>query len=225
MDAEESLLDADYARLRTLIDACESAGEPRLPPELRLGQQLGVTRGRLRTLLRRAEDDGLIWRHVGRGTFVGMPSSARADGARAADISMDDLFDARLLIEPQLAAQAALHATAADLDAMEACLAQMAVSQMFLHWKRLDSRLHRMIAAAAHNALLLQIFDTLRAPVRGALELRLEQVFGELPGPRASADVEHRAIVQAIAAHDPARAEAAMRAHIASVRHHLFGLR
>lgn len=211
----------DYSRLRQLIDAHEGAGDLRLPPEPRLGAQLGVTRGRLRTLLKRAEDDGLIWRHVGKGTFVGARSTA--DEGQVA-ISMSDLFDARLLIEPQLAAQAALHATSADLLAMEACLAEMAGIDSFLHWKRLDSRLHRAIARATHNALLLVVFDTIRAPIRGALERRLERVFGGLPGPRSGADVEHRAIVEAIAAQDPGAAAAAMRDHIASVRSHLFGL-
>ena len=43
----------------------------RLPPERALCLQFGVMRGELRKALAELESDGLIWRHVGRGTFIG----------------------------------------------------------------------------------------------------------------------------------------------------------
>jgi len=43
----------------------------KLPPERRFCRQLGVSRVDLRKGLAKMEADGLIWRHVGRGTFIG----------------------------------------------------------------------------------------------------------------------------------------------------------
>ena len=65
------MTDTDLARLRTFLDETAQRGEERLPSEPRLSEVLGVSRGRLRTLLKKLEDDGEIWRHVGKGTFVG----------------------------------------------------------------------------------------------------------------------------------------------------------
>ena len=62
--------DQDLVRLRALLDETIERGEERLPPEPRLSEELGVTRGRLRTLLRHLENEGAIWRHVGKGTSV-----------------------------------------------------------------------------------------------------------------------------------------------------------
>jgi DNA-binding FadR family transcriptional regulator len=218
-------IDEDVARLRQFIDELETE-DARLPPEPKLCAQLGVSRSRLRTMLKRVEDEGLIWRHVGKGTFVGPRALTVDDTAWAASISVDDLFDARLLVEPQLAAQAALHATPIDIAAMEHCLAEMAHATAFLQWKRLDDKLHRAIAEATHNALLLMLYDTVRAQVRARLDARLEDVFGTAPShPKRATDDEHFTLVDAIKAHNPARAEQSMRDHISSVRSSLFGMR
>lgn len=212
-----------FARLRELIETRERDGNLRLPPEPRLCEEIGVTRARLRTLLKRAEGQGLIWRHVGRGTFVGPRPTVREEAVEDLSVSVDDLFDARVLLEPQLAAQAALHATPQDIEAMEGVLGAMRTAPSFQEWKRLDARLHRLIALATHNALLVLLHDTLRVPVRLGLEARLEEVFSTPPQPRTATNDEHRAIVDAIATPYPAKAEQLMREHILSVRDQLFG--
>ncbi|NKJ42310.1 MULTISPECIES: FadR/GntR family transcriptional regulator [unclassified Novosphingobium] len=216
--------DEDLARLRALLDETAARGEERLPPEPRLGETLGVSRGRLRTLLRRLEEEGAIWRHVGKGTFIG-PRQMVEVRDFAASFSVGDILGARLILEPQLAAEAAIHATDEDLAAMDACLADMAEPPSFLHWKRLDERLHREIAKAAHNVLLVLLYDTLRTQMKATLDRRLEQVFGAEPGPKTDTDAHHAHVVAAIRQHDPAEAERAMREHLVAVRRHLFGVR
>lgn len=216
--------DADLARLKEYVDRAAGRGDLRLPSEPRLVEVLGISRGRLRTLLKRLEDEGAIWRHVGKGTFVGPRQVTPDDERWSASISVDDVFDARLLLEPQLAAQAAVHATPADLAAMDQCLAEMAAAPSFLQWKRLDEKLHRMVAEAAHNGLLLLLYDSLRAQVRLALDARIEEVFADGPGPQDT-DEEHRVFVDAIRRHNPERAEQAMREHLRSIRSLAFGAR
>jgi DNA-binding FadR family transcriptional regulator len=53
--------EAEWLRLHAIIDARERDGDLRLPPEPRLCEEIGVSRARLRGLLKRAEDQGLIW--------------------------------------------------------------------------------------------------------------------------------------------------------------------
>lgn len=219
-------IDDDVFRLRSYIEArlAHGGSDLRLPPEPKLGEQMGMSRGRLRTVLQRLEDEGLIWRHVGKGTFIGPPVSTDVSN-EASVISVDDLIEARLVLEPQLAAQAALHATPADLDAMDRCLSEMALPGPFMPWKRLDERLHRVIAEATHNALLLRMYDTLRAQVRLNLDARMEEVYGPTSGPRHETDLEHRLLVDAIRIHHAVKAEQLMRDHLRLVRTRLFGLR
>jgi DNA-binding FadR family transcriptional regulator len=216
--------DTDLARLRTFVDETAQRGEERLPPEPSLSEVLGVSRGRLRTLLKKLEDEGAIWRHVGKGTFVGPRQLVDGPGL-SASFSVDDIFHARLVLEPQLAAEAAVHATLEDIDLMETCLDEMKLVGSLLQWKRLDERLHRLIAQATHNVLLLTIYDTLRAQMKFTLDRRIEQVFGAEPGPKDDTDAEHRRVVDAIRDHDPVAAETSMSQHLRSVRGKLFGLR
>lgn len=100
----------------------------------------------------------------------------------------------------------------------------MEQTQSYSQWKLLDERLHRLIAAATQNSLMLVLYDTLRTLGRAGLDTRLANIFGEERAPHAT-NVQHRDIVMAIAASDPARAEKAMLDHLASVRSLLFGLR
>ncbi len=58
-------------RLKRFIRESSFEHNARLPPERELCGILGVTRGELRKALADLESDGLIWRHVGRGTFIG----------------------------------------------------------------------------------------------------------------------------------------------------------
>lgn len=214
----------DVTRLRDFIDTVPQHGDRRLPPEPKLCEVLGLSRGRLRTLLKQLEGEGLIWRHVGKGTFVGPREIAVGHDGWLSSISGDNIMEARLALEPQLAAHAALHATPLEVAGMDQCLEEMARTGSFLAWKRLDERLHRAIAEATHNALLLTIYDTL-AQAKLALDARVLEVFGSLSEPRRTTDDDHRALVDAIRSHNPRTAEAAMRDHIKSVRTSMFGVR
>lgn len=217
--------EAEWLRLHAIIDAREREGDLRLPPEPKLCEQIGVSRARLRRLLKRAEDQGLIWRHVGKGTFVGARPIVRDEAVEKLAVSVDDLFDARMLVEPMLAAQAALHATPHDIADMETILTDMLAAPSFQEWRRLDARLHRQIALATHNALLVLLYDTLRMPMRLGLDARIEEVFGTPMKPRSATNREHGALVGAIGSHRPGQAKQIMYDHILSVREKLFGPR
>ena len=107
---------------------------------------------------------------------------------------------------------------------MEKCLTEMETAASYAQWKRLDERLHRLIATATRNPLLLLLHDTLRGQGRSGLDTRLNAVFGQETAPSAT-NRQHEAIVAAIRSGDPESAENAMREHLTSVREQLFGLR
>src|SRR5215203_6694033 len=63
-------------RLRARLDDSSSEGEQRLPPERVLAAEIGIGRRALRRALEVLEAEGRIWRHQGKGTFLG-PRPAR----------------------------------------------------------------------------------------------------------------------------------------------------
>jgi GntR family transcriptional regulator len=78
-EGRSSLVDvAEDALRRWLATGRHRPGE-RLPPEQELSGRLGISRGTLRTALRRLEESGEIVRRQGSGTFVGATSSSNLD--------------------------------------------------------------------------------------------------------------------------------------------------
>jgi DNA-binding FadR family transcriptional regulator len=220
--ADGALMDVqdDVARVRAYIDARRREGLQRLPPEEKFAEEVGVARSRLRGILKRLENEGVIWRHVGKGTFIGERSMASALGALPSMISPLEAFDARMVLEPQLAALAAMNASPREIHEMQECLQTMAKLERFEEWAVWDERLHRLVAKAARNTLLLAVYDTIRQSAPSGMSTRLNTVYSGGVGQRTN--VEHDRYVEAIANRDPQGAETAMRDHLKSVRATLF---
>ena len=211
----------DFQRLRRFVDDERRAGRTRLPPEARLTEQLGISRARLRGMLKKLEKESLIWRHVGKGTFIGERSMTGALADMPELLTPLEAFEARLLIEPQLAALAALRATPNQIDEIVACKDQMLTLTEFDQWAVLDERLHRLIAKSAGNRLLLALYDTVRESAPSGMRHILNRAFSN--GTRQESNEEHARFVEAIAAHDPRTAEAELKQHLIAVRQSLFG--
>jgi DNA-binding FadR family transcriptional regulator len=210
-------------RLRAYIDDALRERRERLLPEPQLSELLDIPRGRLRTHLKRLERDGIIWRHVGKGTFVGTRTAQLIDSAPLGSVSPSQAMDGRLVIEPMLAGKAAVHARRSDIEAMERCLEETNATTSYVAWKSGDDRLHRTIAEAAQNPLLLTLHDVVHGYVRKLISERMEQALGQSSAPVENSNDEHAAIVAAIKKHDPEGAERAMRKHLTSIRALLFG--
>lgn len=210
------------ARLRAYLADSNLELNSRLPPERTLSRQLGVSRSLLRRALAELEAAGQIWRHVGRGTFIGsrpLESASDIDYV-SSHTTPRELMEARLLIEPGLTRLAASHATNADIRELEHCIRKTKSATDWRIYEIWDINLHRTIAAAAHNTCLMALFDTLNAVKRSVVWTRPREV----PLARKldhHSFPEHDAIYNAIIERDPARAEAAMRRHLGSVRDRL----
>jgi DNA-binding FadR family transcriptional regulator len=213
-------------QLRAYLSQEELASNARLPAERELSDLLGVSRGDLRKALAILEREGELWRHVGKGTFVGpKPIEDRFSIAGVSGLTNPaEVMRTRLLIEPQIAREAALHANSAEIAEMRACLKSSRQSRTWRQYENFDNRLHRLIAQATHNTLLLALFDTLNAVRRAVVWGRLREHPVKPPSNHHSF-AEHEALVKAIEERDLDGAEGRMRQHLQSVRRNLTELR
>ena len=185
-------------------------------------ESLGVSRGDLRKALAVLEKDGRIWRHVGRGTFVGSGPVEETIGISeiAGRTNPADVMRARLILEPEIAREAALHATLSDIAAMRQSLVQTREAVTWRQYENVDNLLHRQIAQASRNNVLLGLFDVLNAVRRTVVWGRLRSEGARPPADHHSF-ADHERIVEAIAERDLGGAAAAMRLHLQQVERRL----
>lgn len=213
------------ARLRSYISDGGFTQGVRLPPERHLTDELGMTRATLRKALGALERDGVIWRHVGKGTFIAdgspqAPSNAMAELGR--QLTPFRMMRARLAIEPAIAREAAVNASGDTQARMQRALERSKAAATWREYEIQDDIFHRTVAEASDNLLLLALFDQLngvrRAVAWGNVTRRSAQ-----PSADHSSFAEHDAIAAAIANRDPVAAYESMRAHLRSVSQRLFG--
>lgn len=120
------------------------------------------------------------------------------------------IWETRQALETQCARLAAVHATDDDLRELDASLDQMrAEVEEGLPGLEGDRRFHLGVAVAAHNPLLLRLLKGLRVALDRTSETSLTR-----PGQPARSLEEHRGVVEAIRAGDPADAANKMLAHL-----------
>ncbi|GAB3458234.1 FadR/GntR family transcriptional regulator [Massilia terrae] len=185
----------------------------RLPSERILASKLHVSRASLREALIALELGGLIDVRSCSGVYL---RACKVNRLPEAGPGPFELLSARRLVEPELAAMAARVATDGAIDALFAAAAEMERLQGDkAGCERADRAFHQAIAEATGNSALAGVVDYLWNQ-RGSLWLTLEELF-ETEELRKETLADHRRIVQAISAHDPAAARQAMRAHLERV--------
>ncbi len=226
MDIEGDGGHAALVQLQAYLAQHDLPADSRLPAERELCEILGVSRGDIRKALALLEKEGKIWRHVGKGTFIG--SGPIEETVAIAEISgrtnPADLMRARLIIEPEIAREAALHATQDDILAMRRSLVQTRAAATWRQYENLDNLLHRQIAQASRNTVLLGLFDVLNAIRRAVVWGRLRMEPARPPDDHHSF-AEHDRIVGAIGDRDLVGAATAMRTHLQSVERRLIPIR
>ncbi|QWK81026.1 MULTISPECIES: FadR/GntR family transcriptional regulator [Brucella/Ochrobactrum group] len=193
--------------------------QDKIPPERILSTRLGCSRETTRKVLRQLEIEGLVWRHQGKGTFMGSPSSdvERPIERIIESASARDLMEARLVYEPALAAAAALNATHDDLDSLRNLAVATGMAKDWREYERLDDAFHKAVARASGNALLAAIFRSLASVrARSKWQRTHDAIFREARKREyASQQSEmHIAIVDAIEARDIDRAHLTMYSHL-----------
>jgi len=208
--------------LRRLVARVGETEQKRLPPERELARMLKTNRSVLRQALDVLEKEGLIWRHVGRGTFAGPkpPAIANRFHDLVSATSPNEIMEARLVIEPKLAAIAALRATLSEIREMERAVQKASATTDIPKYERWDGQFHRLIAESSRNSLLMTFFNVLNA-------IREESFWGRLKEKRLKPDRianynnQHRDILNALQQRDAARAEEMMTTHLQTVQRDL----
>jgi DNA-binding FadR family transcriptional regulator len=191
----------------------------RIPPEHTLVGSLGVSRNTVREALRSLVHAGMLEARPGDGTYVRAPNELEAPLVRRARRALEEAVEVRALLEQQVARLAAERRTEADIRRLRALLErQRAASDAEdrAAYAKADAELHRAVAAAARNEFLGEIYESLG----GALKLSVSpELWNQM---LVVEEVRHHAaLVDAIAAGNPAAAERAARALIEALRNTL----
>jgi len=204
-------------RLEHLIAKQFKPGD-KLPPERRLVEMFQVSRGSIRDAIRRLELMGLVEPRQGAGTVVRDPSVHPSENSLA-DVLLrkrelvTELLDVRYILEPPLAARAAMRISKDELTAMENILKRQEEKiRKGESTVEEDSEFHYKIALATNNTVILKILDVLMDLLRDTRERSL-QTEGR---PRKSLN-GHRHIIAALKRRDAAAAEEAMSRHLQDI--------
>ncbi|AWS45876.1 FadR/GntR family transcriptional regulator [Streptosporangium sp. 'caverna'] len=188
----------------------------RLPAERHLAEQLQVSRSSVREAMRVLETLGVVSSQAGRGpdagaVLISKPAEALTDLLRLhlglSSLSLDEVVDARLMIEQWSAAHASVHG--ADLSVLAAALERMERATTAEEFVEHDTAFHVGIAEASGNRLTAAIMLSLRDSLRRYAVEAVERL-----GDTAGLMADHHRIHRAIAAGDSAEASAAVEAHL-----------
>ncbi|AUX77550.1 MULTISPECIES: FadR/GntR family transcriptional regulator [Sinorhizobium] len=215
-----------------LKDFIEAEGlEPgdRLPPERDLAVKLGLPRTALRRMLASLEKEGRLIRHVGRGTFIagsGVTSTAlrRPPGSTGDTLRTypAEVFEARLIMEPKIAALAALRATSQEIDEMQKSIDRGSAAETLVEFEKWDAVFHRIIVGAARNGLLASLYEGIHTVRAGNLWGKMKEQ--SLTPERMKAYIaKHQATLDAIKDRDSREAERNMYDHIVEARANILG--
>lgn len=194
----------------------------KLPGETTLGPQLGVGRSTVREAIRQLAGRGILQTRQGAGVFVtALDSSEDWDLVlRRADIAA--VVEGRIAIEAEAASLAAQRRTTPDIRAMRRTLAERGRrGQSIAEHVDADMALHRAVVAAAHNAVLLELFDGFVPRVRQSmidmLELRASSAHEHADASDAD-QAAHAELVQAIVDRRATAAAQQSRAHLTALK-------
>ena len=202
-------------RIKELLGSGELKAGSRLPPERELADMLHISRPSLRTALKALSVMGVIHAKPGAGTYIAksLPevfTEPMHFMTLINNTSVEELFEARLIIEAGLAELAAERATESDIGALIEEVEGMKVNigdpEEFLKY---DVRFHQAMARAANNKLMSGVMDTVAQLL---FHIRRQTVA------RAS-DLEeaidwHEKIIAAMRKHDPKRAKETLSGHL-----------
>lgn len=189
-----------------------------LPPERELAASLQVSRPSVREAIRGLTILGVIRTRQGGGAYVSELDANVLLEPLHFFISLEEsnireLYDARMLIESNVASRAAEAISDADIARLEAILDEQAgMLGDPAKFRVSDSAFHDVIWKGCGNAFLTRIGKSLNV-----IGLEFRRMASETAGVLAQSHKDHQRIVEALRARDPAAAAAAASQHMRNV--------
>lgn len=204
----DSLAESVLQRITEAIITGEITSDDKLV-EAHVAEQLGVSRGPVREAFRRLEQMGVVEKVHHRGTFVSALNKQ----------TIEDLYRVRASLEALAARILAERNNPKDVNRLREKLRQMEMAidsgrtaQLFKE----DAAFHDTLIELSQNGLLNEIWSPVSIQMRRVLLIKRERPYESL----AEVVEVHRPIVEAIAAGDADRAEAAAKKHVSvSAKH------
>ncbi|MDM5332920.1 FadR/GntR family transcriptional regulator [Ureibacillus composti] len=219
MTQKEKVSQVIARELLTMIETGKFPPGSKLPTEMELTAQFGVSRVPIREALSMLRAAGVIKSRQGGGSYV--EESTNSNFIQRIHIDTDDidnikyLFEMRKILEPEAAYLAALRRTPEQLENMK---------RIFSDWedksiekvttaKKEDIEFHRSIILASQNPILIQTQDNLTSLYEKTLQITLRPNI-ELKQRREAVLKEHRDILLAIEAEEPELAKILCQIHL-----------
>lgn len=206
-------------RLLDMIERGEVRPGDSLPSERELMESLGVGRPAIREAMQALERTGLIEIRHGERARVAEPSIGRMVDQLSetmkhllvhSSASLENLKDARITFEREMARIAARRHSTQDIERLEETVAaQAAALQNNALFRSLDGRFHRELAAISGNPIWMALSDGL---FRWLNDFHVDLV--SVPGLEEVTLNEHRGIIAAVKSRNPDTAAQAMADHL-----------
>lgn len=225
LETKRSLAEQVADRITELIvDGALVVGD-RLPPEVDLADQMGVSRTALREGMRTLEAKGLleiqpgvgtVVREVGRDQLV-QPLSLYVEVSDGA-VSFEEFHAVRAILETEVASLAAATATEADVETLRGLMAEMESNVGDVDaFAASDANFHESLAKMTSNPLLGLLIGALRV----LLEEHIRDVVGHID-PVVDVIPYHAAILDAVESGDAEGSRRAMEDHLEKVKENYY---
>ena len=205
------------AQLRRRILEGEYAYEERLPAERNLAEEFGVSRGTIRSVLELLEQQNMVTRQVGSGTYVTHRETINQQEI-ARVTSPIEMVEVRIAIEPQMVRLAIANASSQDLDELQSALQQCeACGGDAEKFARADTAFHMALAHCSKNKLIYWLYERISEVRRHSQWRHMKQKL-LTPDRIDFYNRQHRALYEAIAARDTTTAAKMIKNHLYGVQ-------
>lgn len=144
----------------------------KLPGEVALCEEFGVSRATVREAIRDLKTKGLVSTRQGAGVFVTSDRPLGQWDRVLAAAEIDAMVEIRRLLEVQAAGLAAERRNRSDVAAIRRALVARAKAESAgddIEYVDADLEFHRAVVAAVHNPLLDELFDSFSVRMREAM--------------------------------------------------------